>query len=148
MPTFTNEDEPDLTIAEDTICRAILEDVKVRTFTWNDRKTGEEKEGTSLDWWWKVTQCPLGPEFIGRKIKGECSTKMTNRDGNKLRAWSEALLHREIPVGMAIDTDDLIGLEADIVVGHRPDRKEPGRIWEFVSDVAPTDATYGEEPPF
>lgn len=144
----TNEDEPDLTLPEDSIHRARLDEVELRTFKFTDRKTGEEQEGQTLEWWWTITATSLGDEFVGRKVKGECAPKMTNRDGNKMRSWAEALLDRQIPVGMSIDTEDLVGLEAEIVIGWRPDKKDPKRHWEYVSDVAPTDGSFQNEPPF
>lgn len=145
---LTNEDEPDLTLPEDSIHRAKLEEVQLRTFEFTDRKTGEKKEGQTLEWWWVITSTTLGDEYVGRRVKAECAPKMTNRDGNKLRQWAEALLHREIPVGMAIDTEDLVGLEAEVVIGHRQDKKDSTRMWEFVSDVAPVDGRFLSEPPF
>ncbi len=146
---FVTEDEPDLTLPEDSIHRARLEEIKLRTFTWTDYKAKppEEKEGKTLEWWWEITSTRLGPEYVGRKVKAECNPKLSNKGDNRFRNWAEALLDRQIPVGMAIDTDDLVGLEADIVIGHRKDRKDPNRTWEFVSDVAPTEG--GQmEPPF
>ncbi len=146
---FTTEDEPDLTLPEDGIFRARLEEIKQRTIKWTDKKTGDDKESPILEWWWEITSSSLGAEYVGRKVKGECNQKITNRDGNRFREWAEALLNREIPVGTVIDTDDLIGLEADIVIGHRPDRKDPSKKWEFVENVAPTDNAFaGSEPPF
>ena len=144
---FLTEDEPDLTLPEDSIHRARLEEIKLRTFEWTDRKTGEQKEGQSLEWWWEITSTGLGPEYVGRKVRGECPAKISNRGNNKFRIWAEALLGRDIPVGMAIDTDDLVGLEAEIVIGHRQDRKDKTRFYEFVSDVASVEASY-DEPPF
>lgn len=145
---FTAEQEEDLTLPDDSMHRARLEEVKLKTFTWNDN--GADKEGQSLEWWWEITATDLGPKFVGRKVKGECKPVITNREGNRFREWSEALLRRDIPVGMSIDTDDLVGLEATIVIGHRQDKKDPAKSWEFVSMVAPLDESEGSslEPPF
>jgi hypothetical protein len=74
-----------------------------------------------------VPQAGLDTDYIGRRVKGECRPKLTNRPGNRFREWSEALLGRDIPIGMVIDTDDLLGLEAEIVIGHRQDKKDPTR---------------------
>jgi hypothetical protein len=32
-----------------------LEEIKLRTFEWTDRKTNEKKEGQTLEWWWEIT---------------------------------------------------------------------------------------------
>jgi hypothetical protein len=145
---FTAEDEPDLTIPEDSIVRARLVELKLRTFDWIDKKDNTKKEGQTLEWWWQVTATDLGEEYVGRKVKGECPPKLTNRPGNRFREWAEALLGRDIPVGMSINTEDLVGLEADIVIGHRPDRKDPGKVWEQVTNVSPAFGDAHEVPPF
>ena len=149
---FLTEDEPDLTLPEDSICRARLEEIKLRTFTFTDKKSGEDVERTSLEWWWEVTATNLGPQYIGRKVKGECNPKISNRGDNRFRIWAEALLNREIPVGMAIDTDDLVGMTAEIVIGVQDDRKDPLKKWNRVTDVIPNlqsgGVFAGSEPPF
>ena len=145
---FVTEDEPDLTLPDESIHRARLEEITLREFPWTDRD-GTAKTGTTLDWWWKVTQTRLGDEYVGRRVKGECNPKLSNRGNNRFRMWAEALLNREIPVGMAIDTEDLLGLEAEIVIGLRDDKKDPLKKWEFVSDVISVDgAGFGGEAPF
>lgn len=146
--TFVTEEEKDLTLPEDSIQRARLNEVKFRTFEFTDRQTGEKKTGEILEWWWEVTRPSAGldDEFIGRRVKGECRPKLTNRPGNKLREWAEALLDREIPVGFALDVDDLVGLEAEIVIGHRPDKKDPAKKWEEVTHVLP--CGMAEDAPF
>lgn len=144
---FTTEEEPDRTLPEDSIHRARLEEITLRTFTWY--KDGVPTEGKTLDWWWQITSTKLGPDYIGRRVKAECKPALTNRGDNRFRIWAEALLHREVPVGMAIDTDDLVGLEAEIVIGHRDDRKDSNKKWEFVSDVIPlAEGLQSDEPPF
>lgn len=144
------EDEPDLTLAEDTIIRARLEQVEYREFEWTDRRTGDLKKGEVLEWYWEITSASAGEQYVGRKIRGKCNPKSTNREGNRLREWSEALLDRQIPVGMEIDTDDLIGLEADVVIGIETDRKDPSRVWDRVVGVLPISGQSFDDrqPPF
>ncbi len=145
---YTTEEERDLTLPVDSIHRARLLEVKERSFDFQDRQTGETKTGVTLEWWWEVTRpmAGLDDEYIGRRVKGECKPKITNRAGNRFREWSEAILDREIPVGMVIDIDDLVGLEAEIVIGHRGDRKDPSKVWEEIVGVLP--AGQEEMPPF
>ncbi len=145
---FTTEDEPDLTLPEDSIHRARLMEIKERTFEFTDRNTGERKTSTNLEWWWEVTRpmAGLGDEYVGRRVKGECRPKLTNRPGNRLREWSEAILDREIPVGFVLDLDDMVGLEAEIVIAHRRDKKDVNKVWEEVAGVLP--CGQAEEPPF
>jgi hypothetical protein len=145
---FTTEEEKDLTLPIDSIHRARLEDIKERTFEFTDRNDGTKKTASNLEWWWEITRPGggLDDEYIGRRVKGECRPKITNRPGNKFREWSEAILQRDIPIGMVVDLDDLIGLEAEIVIGHRPDKKDPLKVWEEVVGVLP--AGEAEAPPF
>lgn len=147
---FITEDEPDLTFPEDTIARARLEEIKMRSFDWTDKATGDKNTSTKLEWWWRVLSTSAGEQYIGRKVKGECNAKLSNRGDNRFRVWAEALLNREIPVGMAVDTDDLVGLTAEIVIGIEDDRKDPLKKWNRVTDVvAVMDSGFaGSEPPF
>jgi hypothetical protein len=146
---YSVEEEKDLTLPEDSIHRARLVEIKEREFTFTDRNNGQQKTGTNLEWWFEVTvpQAGLDTDYIGRRVKGECRPKITNRPGNRFREWSEALLGRDIPVGMVIDTDDLLGLEAEICIGHRQDRKDPAKVWEEVTGVIPVTGQ-SEKPPF
>lgn len=147
--SYVAEEEKDLTLPEDSIHRARLLEVKERSFDFRDRQTGEMKTAVNLEWWWEITRpmAGLDPEFAGRRVKGECRPKLTNRPGNRFREWAEAVLRRDIPVGMSIDLDDLIGMEADIVIGHRHDRKDPNKIWEEVTHVMAAQG-FTDEPPF
>lgn len=143
---FTVEEEAEVRFPDDSIHRARLLEIKLRTFTWTDRD-GQEREGQSLDWWWEIVSTNYGDQFIGRKVKGECNAKITSRSDNRFRIWAGALLNRDIPIGMVIDTDDLTGLEADIVIGYRQDRKDKTKSWAQVTDVAQVTGS-DFDPPF
>ncbi len=147
---FVTEDEPDLTLPDESIHRARLEELKLIDYGWTDKDTGKREERQKLQWWWKITDTKLGEEYIGRRVKGECFPKLSNRGTNKFRMWAEALLNREVPVGMTIDTEDLLGLEAEIVIGLRADTKDPAKMWENVTDVIPVHGgfTANQPPPF
>lgn len=144
---FTTVDEPDLTLPEDSIHRAKLMELKLKTIEWT---VGNEKKSNQiLEWWWEITSTRLGPQYVGRRVKGECKPYLSNHDGNRFRSWAEALMNRTLPVGMDIETDDLIGLDAEIVIGHRPGKGD--KVWETVSDVIGLDPTMGgtySQPPF
>lgn len=142
--TFVVQDAPDLTIPEETFVRARLENIELREFSWNDKKTGERKEGSNLEWTFEVT---AEGTYKGRKVRGRTGTEINNRDGNRFRNWAETLLGRELPVGMGIDADDLIGLSCEITVKHEPDRKNPEIKWERVDEMLPVSG-YGDESPF
>lgn len=143
---FVAEHAPDLTLPEDRIFRAQLKEMKLHTFRWTDRKVSppEEKESSTLQWWWEVQSTD---EYNGRKVKGECNPTLSDNPNNRFRKWAEALLQREIPAGMGLDSDDLVGLTADITIRHRPDKKDPDKKWEEVDEVIPV-TSLGDEPPF
>lgn len=112
--------------------------------------TGEAKSFTKLEWWWEVVATTFGDQYIGRKVKGECDAKLTTHPGNKFRNWSETILGRVIPNGFVLDTEDLVGLQAEISIGHREDRKDSSKVWEFVDEVLPLSGGFDglDEPPF
>lgn len=144
---FPCEDEPDLTIPENTVARARLEKLDHHTFDWTDRQTGEMKTSSKLVWTWRILSTNADGDYAGRTVRGECKAKLSNRDDNRFRAWTEALINQEIPVGMRIDTDDLIGLSADVVIGIEPDRKDPLKKWNRVTDVIPATSRPGPAGP-
>lgn len=139
---FTVVDAPDLTLPEDKIFRARLVEMKVHTFMWTDHKVSppEQKEGEVLQWWWEVQS---QDEYNGRRVKGETDAKISNHPRNRFRLWGESLLGRELPMGMNLDTDDLVGLAADITIRHKPDKKDPAKKYEEVDEVMP--ATGGQQ---
>lgn len=145
--TFVVEDAPDLTIPEDTIIRARLNEISDKTINWTDRNTNEQKSSVLLEWKWEVV---AEGQYKGRKLRGECDAKISNHPRNKFRAWAESLLGRELPMGMGIDTDDLVGLVADISIAHRADRKDPSKKYEYVDEVIPVNGGFSvnDEPPF
>lgn len=145
--SFRCEDQPDVTIPEDTIVRARLEELKVETFSWNDKRTGERKEAEKLIWWFEITED--GPQglWMSRRIKGETGAKLTNHPNNRFRAWSESLLGRDIPVGFQLSTEDLVGTACKITVRHEPDRKDPKQKWERIDEVLPGGG-FDDNPPF
>lgn len=130
--SLTVEEDEDRTIPEDTILRAKLIEIEPRTINWSDKRSGEKKSAELLEFWWEVEESEnVDPKFHGRRVKGSTNAKAT--PNSPLIKWSEALLGRSIGVGMRLDTDDLIGLSADIVISHR--NGKDGRVFEQVGEV-------------
>jgi hypothetical protein len=140
----TATEEEDRTIPEDSIVPATLTEIKLRVVQYNDKQTGEAKSFEQLEWWFEVTS----GDYQGRKVKGTTDTKLTTHPKNKFRNWSSVMLNREIADGFPLDTDDLIGLPADVAIGYRPDRKDPSKVYEEVSEVLPASGGQASEPPF
>lgn len=151
---FTATEIEDNTLPEETIFRATLQELKEHTFEWTDQKVNPpvKKTSTTLQWWFEVHD----PEqYRGRKVKGECRPDFGNSKSTgaptRFKQWAEALLDREIPTGMVIDVDDLVGLSADITVRHEPDRKDPAKKWERVDEVITAtgaSSAFDSTPPF
>lgn len=156
---FTNEEWVDRTIPEDTPVRARLEQIKLNVRPWTpkpgqrgyevDPSTGQAKvqEIRKLEWWWEVIDDRDEGLYKGRKVKGECNPDMNSNPRNRLRAWSEALMNREIPIGGRLSLSDLTGLEALITVTHKDDKDDPTVKWERVDEVIPV-TSFSDEPPF
>ncbi len=140
--TYTVEEQPDLTIPEDTICRAKIEEISEKTIEWVDKRTKEDKSADLLLWWFLVTS----GDYTGRRIKGECRAQITNHPDNQFHNWAEAALGRELPVGTGIDPEDLLGLPVDITVRHRPDKNDSKKFWEEVDEVMPVSGFDSEVP--
>jgi hypothetical protein len=138
------EEEPDLTVPEDTIIVARLAEIKPRLMEWTDKTTQEKKSKQRVEFWWQV----ISPErYNTRRLKGECDAKIDK--GGQFHSWAEAILDRQIPIGMGIDTDDLVGLNAEITVRHRKS-KDGTKTFEEVDVVMPASAASVamDKPPF
>ena len=146
MTRFKKEEQPDLSLPEDSIHRARLTEIDQKTINWIEN--GTQKETEILEWWWEITATNLGPQYVGRRVKGSCSAYLGSGENNKFNAWAEALLNREIPIGADVDTDDLVGLEAEVVIGHKPNKKDPSKFFEEVQFVHPLSGAYSADPPF
>lgn len=139
MATYLVEEEK--LIPEGEIVRARLEALTEKTIQWTDRDTRQQKQAKILEWNWKVTK----GQFAGELVKGSCDAKLTNSEGNRFRQWAEALLQRELTVDNALDTDDLVGLSADIQIGHKPSKKT-GRVFPEVVEVIPISGSSDDVP--
>jgi hypothetical protein len=148
MPRSVVEDQPDLTIPEDTIVKATLQEVKEKLIEWKDRATQEDRSKILWEWWFEVTDDTVAEgKYRGRRLKGETDSKLTNHAGNRARNWAEALLGRELPVGAGIDTDeDLVGLSCTLTVRHREYEKNgEKRIAEDIDEIMSSDG-YADVP--
>lgn len=131
-------------IPEDTILTAKLLSIAPKDIAWT--KDGERKTATLLNWKFEITS---NGEYQGKWVWGSTPSVMSMNANNRFRNWSEVLLGRPFAVGEALDTDDLLGLTADVMIGHRPDKKDPEKKYQEVSDLLPADGdAFGSEPPF
>ena len=133
--------------AAHTIHAAKLLDVTPQDINWTDKASGEAKTATLLKWKWEI----LEGDYAGKWVFGSCDARLSTHPKNAWRNWSETLLGREIPPGMPLDTDDVVGLSANISIKHRPDKKDPSKVYVEVDEVMPAgDAgwSFDDAPPF
>lgn len=137
MGKYTLEDEPDRTLPEDALFRATLVDVKEKTIEWTDRQTKEKKTADLLEWWFEIKDQRDDGLYDGRKVKAECSARLTNHPNNRFRVIAEQLLGRSLDLGVGIDpAEDLVGLQCDLSVRHREYEKNgETRIAEEVDEI-------------
>ena len=146
---FEMKEAVDHNLPENTIFRARLVDLKLREFSWIDSSQNKQS-ASKLEWVWEITS---PDEYVGRRVKGECDPVLNNgttrRD--RFRPWAEAMLDRTIPFGMKLDTDDLVGLSADITVWHRTDKRDAANKFVEIDDVMTPGgglSNLSSEPPF
>lgn len=132
-------------IPENTLLRSKLLSLDAVTIPYNDKKTGEAKEFTKLNWVFEVTQ---DGEYLSKEVRAETSAFLSDHPENKFRLWAEALMQRPLDLGNVLNESDLVGLSALITVKYEADRKDPEKKWRRVEDVIALDGPSYDEPPF
>lgn len=142
MP-FEVEHQVDLPI--NTLLRATLKSLEPVTREYTDKKTGELKSFTKLNWIFEVTE---QGDYNAMTVRAETTAYFSDSPDNQPHAWSEALLGRSIALGAIVNESDLIGLSALITVRYEEDRKDPSKKWRRVEDVIAAGASVQDSPPF
>lgn len=152
MPKATVKEESEYPLPAETVFPARLDKVVEKTveFTYkahhaavkNGRaKVGETGGFTKWQWEFAITDGP----YAGMKAWGDTDGKLTNREDDRVRQWSETLLGRELGIGDELDTDLLVGLPCSITVRHDepvPRRDGTGNFYPCpVDEVFPTDGS-------
>lgn len=137
--------EHQIEIPEGPFLRSKLEKLEVATIPYTDKKTGERKEFSKLNWTFEITE---QGEFHGKTVKGESPAFLSDSPHNRFRNWAEALLQRPLDVGQVLNESDLEGLSAYITVKYESDRNDSSKKWARVDDVIPLDPGASDEPPF
>lgn len=135
-----------------TIATATLEGITTQDIAWNDKNQKEEdgspvrRTATLLKWVFRITE----GDYEGKSIRGTCDSVLSTHPKNKYRNWAETLLGRTLPVNGRLDTDDLIGLSAKVVVIHKADKKVEGKYYVEVDELLPASGgfSFDDEPPF
>jgi hypothetical protein len=130
-----------------TFLRAKLKELEVKKVGYADKKTGEQKEFTKLNWLFEITQ---DGEYFGKTVRAETSAYLSDSPYNNFRLWAEALLQRPLDLGQVLNETDLIGLSALITIKFEEDRRDSSKKFARVEDVIPLDpgSVMDSEPPF
>jgi len=146
MPRATVEEPEFVLLPEDTLLRCRLNAVNPKEVPYRDKNTGEQKTFTKWEWEFQVIE----GEFAEKKIWGETNDKLTTHPDNKPRNWAEAILGQELDLGMEFDTDDIVGLIADVTVYHHHYTKNgEDRTIAKIQDVLPAGKlSSAADPPF
>jgi hypothetical protein len=144
---MTFEMQAAVIIPTDTLLGARLKELEHKIIPYTDRKTGEEKTFGKLNWVFEIAE---QGELSGKTVRAETSDRLDNHPNNRFRAFAEALLQREIELGVALSESDLIGLPCLITTHYEDDRSDKTKQWQRVNQVYPVDpASAGLfEPPF
>lgn len=127
-------------IPEDTLIPLKLESVEQVEIPFTYSK-GARQGQTSTFVKWEWTFAVTDGEYVGLTVRGGSEPRFTSNDvasGSlaQARPWAEALLGRAMELGEELDTDDLIGLQAQGTVRHQePRAKKDGEGFWFNVDI-------------
>jgi len=92
----------------------------------NGPKAGQQSEFVKWEWQFKI----VAGESEGLTIYGDTNAEYTNDENDRVRAWAETLLGREMEIGEELDTDLLLGLPCMVTVKHdTPREKRDGTMF-------------------
>lgn len=150
MPKATVREESEYPLPDQTVFPARLDKVTEKTITFTYKpthaavtsgraKAGDEGSFTKWQWEFAITD----GDYAGMTAYGDTPGKLTNREDDVVRQWSETLLGRELQIGEELDTDLLIGLPCSVTVRHEapvPRRDGTGNFYPCpVDEVFPAD---------
>lgn len=122
-------------IPEGEIVNVVLDKVEPDQYEWN----GETID--KLKWYFTVTD---EGQFNGLQVRGSTSTAFTNHPNCRAYNWVQAITGKKYQEGEGLDTDDLSGMRARIIIKHREDKNK--RLWHDVRDVLPAGVNRGPVP--
>jgi hypothetical protein len=125
--------------------QARLIELEQATIDYTDKKTGEAKQFTKLNWIFEVTE---QGDYNAKKVRAETSAYLSDSPYNQFNNFAKALLGRELAVGQILGEGDLVGLPCLITVKYEEDRKDPSKKFARVADVFQLDPASADQPPF
>lgn len=132
-------------IPEDTLVPITLQSCEFVSVPYKDKKTGADKTFAKWEWTFLVHD----GDYAGTTFRGSTEPRITSSEVEGFPAPAlpivKALLNRDLAIGEEVDTDELIGLQAQATVRHldpRP-RKQGDGFWYNV-ELAEIFPAYGQ----
>lgn len=129
MPKSTMEEKDPYKLPKDVPLPAKLEKVELRVVDFVYKKGPQQGEaGQIRRWKWEFSITE--GEYAGLHAWGETDdfvSRTTDGTTNKAAQWCETLRGQQIQLGEGIDTDDLLGLPAALVVDHTSRERSDGQ---------------------
>lgn len=126
MPKATKKEATLYRFDEDVLYPCELASVKEKTINFTNKETKQADSFVKWEWQFKV----VDGDQQGLTIYGDTNAEYTNDENDRVRAWSETLLGREMGLGEELDTDLLIGLPCMVTVKHgEPRTKRDGSMF-------------------
>ena len=123
---LTTEEGGDLElIPEYDKVNVMLSKVELNEFTWEDENVQKLR--------WHFTVTDDGP-WKGKDVTGDTSLTFKAHPNCKAYNWAVAIAGREYAPGDPFDTDEILGMRATVVIGHKP-QKKTGRVFMRVNEV-------------
>ena len=113
-------------IPEGEVVEARVMGVDPNSFNWDGEMVHK------LRWAFAVTEDP----WKNKTVRGDTSTNFTPHPNCKAYSWSTAITGQTYQDGDELDTDDLVGLKARIIIGH--EQGKDGNTYMRVRDVLPS----------
>ncbi len=118
-------------LTEGTLVNVLLQEIEPTEFDW------EGETQLKLKWVFLFNDPEVaGDYWNGKEIWGQTSRAFVNHTNCKAMNWAITLTSRAFKDGDKLNTDDLIGISAKAMIGHKTDGQ--GRTWMRVERLFPS----------
>lgn len=118
-------------LPEDTICEAILLEVKEKMAPWKNKEDGSDV--------FRVEFTFALPDYGNQRVWGDTPTTFSNHPDCTFRNWTQEILGgQELPVGFKLDTETLKDAKVRVRLGYKKyfSKKHNKEVeTNFVADV-------------
>lgn len=136
MPKATKTEAVKWRFSPDEYYPCELESVEEVSHDYTNKKTGKPAVFTKWEWKYKI----VDGDHEGLTLYGDTPAEYTNDENDKVRAWAETLMGRELDLGEDLDTDLIIGLPCLVSVRNDEARQKKDGTYFYpcpVDEVLP-----------